>query len=289
MSPDDTTVAVIGLGNLGLAMAAHLADAGWSVRGLDSSSDRIALAEDRGVSKISASALAECDVLCFVVPDEAAIHEILIDGGVLADLGSDHIIISHSTILPSRIRELAARITEAGGSRLLEVPVSGGAERAESGELTLFAAGEPELIAEARPLLDTLGNTLVEVGPIGAGAATKLANQLVTFAAHAALIEALELAESYGVETSAVLEAIGTATGDTWVGRHHGFYDRLTAEYDAAGVPAASRPWNKDTAEILEAASENGLDLPVARLVAASIGDIIDGPASQTAEQRGRA
>lgn len=279
MTPEDGPVAVIGLGNLGLAMAGRLASAGWTVLGVDPSSDRRRLAEQRGITPAEASDLEDCGVLCFVVPDETAIREVLVDGGLLDMLGADHLVLSHSTILPSHVQELAADVA-ATGARFLEVPVSGGAQRAERGELTLLVAGDPAVIDDARPLLEVLGRDVVLVGDIGAAAAAKLANQLVTFATQTALVEALRLTAAYGVEERAVLTALSTATGDTWVGRNWGFFDGLAADYDDAGVPPGARPWAKDTREILDAAAERGLDLPLARLVAGSIGTVIDGRSS---------
>src|SRR4051794_8450952 len=268
-------VSVVGLGNLGLAIATGLHRHGWTVRGFDSSPRRVALARERGVSGVDASDVADSPWILLVVPDEVAIRELLHAGGLRDRLTPRHVVVCHSTVLPARAKELSDEVTTTG-ARFLDVPVSGGPERAERGELCLFAAGDPDALAEVRPLLDAEGSQVFEVGPVGAGAATKLANQLVMFSAQAALFEGLRLAGAYGVSEESVLAALQAATGDTWVGRNWGFFDPVGADYNEAEVPLASRPWAKDTAEILAAAEDRDLSLPLASLVHQVVADAIE-------------
>jgi 3-hydroxyisobutyrate dehydrogenase len=275
--------AVVGLGNLGMAIGAGLASSGWAVRGYDVSSGRREAAAERGVEPVQVESIADAPVILLVVPDEVPIRALLRDEGLADRLTEDHLVVCHSTVLPDRARELADEV-EATGAGFLEVPVSGGPERAERGELTLFVSGRPEVVEAARPLLETEGADLVVIGDVGAASAAKLANQLVMFSAQAALFEALRLADSYGVDEAAVLKALETATGDTWVGRNWGFFDRVAADYDEAGVPASSRPWVKDTAEIIQAGADRNLSMPLAGLIQGSIGPAIEEHAARANE-----
>ncbi len=282
-----SAVSVVGLGNLGLAIATGLHRQGWTVRGFDSSPRRAAAASERGVSAITADEVADSPWILLVVPDEVAIRELLHAGGLRDRLTSHHVVVCHSTVLPSGAQELSDEVI-ATGARFLDVPVSGGPERAERGELCLFAAGDAAALDEVRPLLDAEGSEVFEVGPVGAGAATKLANQLVMFSAQAALFEGLRLAGAYGVSEESVLAALQAATGDTWVGRNWGFFDRVAADYNEADVPLASRPWAKDTAEIVAAARDRDLSLPLAELVSEVVADAIEDHAAATGVGSGR-
>lgn len=283
LRPGETsyTAVVVGLGNLGLAIAAGLVTSGWTVSGYDTSSSRRDAARARGIQPVDVDAIADALVILLVVPDEVPIRALLNEQGLADRLTAAHLVVCHSTVLPDRARELAAEV-ETAGARFLEVPVSGGPERAERGELTLFVAGRPEVIDAARPLLEAEGSDLVEIGDVGAASATKLANQLVMFSAQAALFEGLRLAQAYGVGEAAVLAALRTATGDTWVGRNWGFFDRVAAAYDEAGVPASSRPWVKDTAEILQAGADRNLSMPLAGLIQGAVGAAIEEHAAQS-------
>lgn len=274
MSPS-SAVSVVGLGNLGLAIATGLHRQGWTVRGFDSSPSRLEAASRRGVSAVAAQEVADSPWILLVVPDEVAIRELLYAGGLRGRLTSNHVVVCHSTLLPARAQELSEEVTSTG-ARFLDVPVSGGPDRAERGELCLFVAGDPSAVATVRPLLDAEGSDLFEVGPVGAGSATKLANQLVMFSAQAALFEGLRLAGAYGVSEQSVLAALQAATGDTWVGRNWGFFDRVAADYNQAGVPVASRPWAKDMAEIVAAGADRDLSLPLAELVSRVIATAIE-------------
>jgi 3-hydroxyisobutyrate dehydrogenase-like beta-hydroxyacid dehydrogenase len=276
-TPRKPTVGLVGLGNLGQAMALRLLDQGWSVSALDLSDRRTAPVVEAGATAVAVEDLAACDVVAFVVPDERAIWDVL-EGpeAVLKKLDSSQTIIVHSTLLPSKMQELAERAQQEQGVAVIDAPVTGGAARARAGDLTVFLGGEASVISPMKPLLDSIGSTVRHLGPIGAGSAAKLGNQLVMFAALAGLDEALQLADSYGVSEGPFLEAISTGTADTWVGRNWGFFDRTARDYDAAGVALVDRPWSKDFREVLEASRGSGLKLPLAELLSERVADAIE-------------
>lgn len=117
---------------------------------------------------------------------------------------------------------------------------------------------------------------MVHAGPAGAGAAVKLANQLAMFAALAGTTEALTLAGRYGVDPATALKVLGTSTGDSWVARTWGFFDKLAADYDAAGTPVAYRPWSKDLWDVVAAARAAEVSLPVAGLLAQLVPGLVE-------------
>jgi 3-hydroxyisobutyrate dehydrogenase-like beta-hydroxyacid dehydrogenase len=267
-------VGFVGLGNLGQPMARALLRAGWPVTVLDTDPARARPCAEEGATVAgSPDELAGCPVLAFAVPDDRAIDEVL--GPLLPHLAPGGTVLIHSTVLPAAARRLAA-----GAARyeigLLDAPVSGGAERALAGELTVMVGGEEAVLTRARPVLETVGSQIHHVGPAGAGAAVKLANQLMMFAALAGVHEAVDLAAAYGVGERAVLDAAASGTGASWAATNWGFFDRVAAEYEAGGTAPADRPWHKDLAEVVEAAGTAGLDLPVAALLARRLGDVVD-------------
>ncbi len=272
-----SSVAVIGLGNLGSPLAQRLLETGWLVSVSDTDEAQVAPLVDAGAERLRIEDLAEHDLLCFVVPGASAISSVL----EAAPDRLDGLAVVVSTLSPSDAIELSERLAERG-ARMVDAPVSGGADRARAGDLTVLVGGEEGDVAEARPLLQAIGSTVLHVGPVGAGSAAKLANQLVTFSSLGAVLEAVRLAGAYGVEESTVVEALSTATGDTWVGRSWGFYDDLAADYDRRGVPAADRPWVKDLEAVRSAAAERGVEVPLAEQLSSSLADAIDSHAQES-------
>lgn len=279
-------VGVVGLGNLGLPMALNLIDRGWTLRVADVTRERLAPALAAGADAALAVDLAECPVICFVVPDDAAIGTIL-DSGLQDRLTADHILIVHSTTLPDRARDVASSIEAATGARYLDVPVSGGSQRARSGELTAFLGGEPRDIDYALPLLQDEASQRFHLGPVGTASATKLANQLIAFSALGGVHEALRLTAAYEVDEQRALAAIATATGDTWVGRNFAFWDQTAIDYNRAGVALTDRPWSKDLAEVLMTARALGLHLPIASLLSEVLPAIVEHHADAVAAKTG--
>jgi 3-hydroxyisobutyrate dehydrogenase len=119
----------------------------------------------------------------------------------------------------------------------------------------------------AQKVLDALGTTVV-CGPVGAGAAVKLANQLSMLAALGALHEGLALAEHYGVSEKTVLDVLSSSTGSSWSASNWGFFDKLAATYDDNGVAVRYRPWSKDLWDFVATARDADLHVPIAALLA---------------------
>lgn len=272
---------MIGLGNLGSPIVARLLDAGHAVTVWDRSPEAVSRCEQLGAHAAGGPRdLAEHDVVAIVVTDDAAVREVLIDSGLLDALPTTALIALHSTVLPATAQELGA-VTADAGVHFVEAPVSGGADRARTGELTVMAGADERSLRRARGYLDVIGSHVVHVGPPGAGAAAKLANQLMMFAALAGTHEAIELTQAYGVGTEALLAAVATSTGDNWVARNWGFFDRVAADYNATGVPLETRPWSKDLWDVVAAARRVGTPLPIAGLLAQLMADKVERHASE--------
>ncbi|MFG1625854.1 NAD(P)-dependent oxidoreductase [Kribbella sp. NPDC049227] len=273
-------VGFAGLGNLGHPMAQALLRDGWRLTVYDRDERRA----DGLDSEIAAGPadLAGCRVIGLAVPDDQAVTELVDELAPVLQTGS--VFLVHSTILPATAKRLAQK-AESHQLGLLDVPVSGGAERALTGSLTVMAGGRAEVLDRVRPVLDSVAETVLHVGPAGAGAAVKLANQLMMFAALAGVHEALELAAAYDVPEQTVLDAVSTSTGESWITRNWGFFDRVAAAYDAGGTPVRDRPWAKDLWDVVAAARDCDVQVPVAGLLGQHLAERVEaharkGPAS---------
>ncbi|MHA6631926.1 NAD(P)-dependent oxidoreductase [Pseudonocardia sichuanensis] len=274
-----TSVGLVGLGNLGLPLATALVRAGWDLAVLDAHPERAEPVVALGATAVpDVAALADRDVLVLAVPDDAAVEEVL--QGYLALDRPGRAVVVHSTVLPQTATRLA-EVAAAHGVALIDAPVSGGAERAEKGTLTVMVGAEPAVLERVRPLLDAVGDPVLHVGPVGAGAAAKLANQLTMFANLAGVYEAIDFAAAHGVATDALLTALETSLGDSWIARNLGFWDRTAAAYDESGTPVAARPWSKDLAEVVQAARAAEVPVPLAGWLAQTLAGRVEAHARE--------
>lgn len=277
-----------GLGNLGMPMARHLVDKGWPVLAYDMAAEKVRDCAGKGAASADDPLdMSSCRLVALAVPDDAAVDDTLERGGLLDALEPGSVVVVHSTVLPGTVQRLAARAT-AAGIDLIDAPVSGGAERAREGTLTLMAGGTESAVRAARVYLDAVASTVVHVGPAGSGAVAKLANQLMMFASLAGVYEALDIAAAHGVGAADVLEAVRTSTGDSWVARHWGFFDEVSRAYDATQVPVGNRPWSKDLREVVTVAEAAEVTAPVAHLLAQGLAQRVEAHAARTAD-RGQA
>lgn len=269
-------VGFVGLGNIGLPMAMTLLRDGWTLSVYDRREEPGRTCAERGAEALpSLDGLERCSVVCLAVSDDEAVSEVLEGSGLLTRLRAGSVVVVHSTILPTTARRLAERAS-AHGVELLDTPVSGGAARAETGDLTLMVGGSESGLARVRPVLESLASDIVHVGPAGTGAAVKLANQLVMFASLAGAYEAMELTRAFGVPDEVTLKVLATSTGDTWVTRNWGFFEALARTYDEASVPVSFRPWSKDLWDLVHTARLADLRLPVTGLLAQVMADMVE-------------
>jgi 3-hydroxyisobutyrate dehydrogenase len=264
---DALTVGWIGLGEMGLPMAANLARAGYPVLGYDLDEARLAAAEEAGVSRASSAsaAAAAADVVVTMLRTTAQTDALLVgDGGLVADVpaGRQLDVVVMSTLAPEAMQSLATQAR--GRLRIVDAPVSGGVRGAEQGTLAIMAAGPPAALARVRPLFGVLGGSIFEVGgEAGLGQAVKLANQVMMALAMAGTIEALTLSRAYGLEDEAVCAAVAAGTGSSWVLEHWPWMRSLWESYTQGN---ALDILVKDIRAVLAQAETREVELPVTRL-----------------------
>lgn len=260
-----TAVALVGTGRMGSAMARCLARAGLPLVVHNRTRDRAeALAAELGarVAATPAEAASGADVVLTMLADDAAVRSVY-DGaeGLLAGAARGTVLADLSTVTPDTLRAFDAAARSAGVG-LLDAPVSGSVTTAEAGQLTLMVGGAAEDLERARPALEPLAKAIVHVGPLGSGAAMKLAVNTVIFGLNEALAEGLVLAEAAGIDRSVAYGVIAeSAVGAPYVG-----YKRAAfLEPDATPTAFALDLAEKDLRLIETLAASLGVPMPQAR------------------------
>lgn len=213
-------VGVIGLGSMGMGMARSLLRAGHVVAGYDVSPGATAkFAADGGRAATSPADVArEADALVVVVVNADQTEAVLFgDGGAAPAMPRAGVVISSATMAPDRARGMATK-AEALGLEYLDAPISGGAVKAEAGQLTMMASGTPAAFARARSALDAMAGKVYELGDeVGIGASFKIVNQLLAGVHIAAACEAITFAKRLGLDIDKVYEVITASAGNSWM------------------------------------------------------------------------
>jgi len=210
-----TTIAFIGLGNMGGPMAANLVKAGHSVRGYDLSEASRTAALEAGVP-VAASAVAairDAEVAITMLPAGRHVRAVWAELLPLAKPGA--LFIDSSTIDVESARAAHAMAQEAGvGS--LDAPVSGGTGGAKAATLTFMSGGDRAAFERGRPILEAMGRRIVHCGGPGAGQAAKICNNMILGISMIAVGEAFVLAEKLGLSHQALFDVASTSSGQCW-------------------------------------------------------------------------
>lgn len=260
-----TNIAFIGLGIMGSPMAVNLAKAGHTVTGYNRSPKYEALEQAGGRrSDAIANAVAGAEVIITMLPDSPDVENVLRgEDGVFANASTGALIVDFSTIRPDVAQELAK---EAGEQdlRMLDAPVSGGEPGAINGALSIMVGGADADFEEARAIFDTVGKTVVHVGPSGSGQTVKAANQLIVASNIEALSEAVLFLEAYGVDLPAAIEVLGGGLAGSAV-----LNQKAQKILDREFAPGFRIDLHhKDMGIVTAAAREAGVPIPVGSLLA---------------------
>ncbi len=268
-----TTVAFIGLGIMGGPMSANLVKAGYDVVGYNRSPDpvqRLVAAGGRGADDVP-SAVRGADVIITMVPDSPDVEAVTCDeGGIFDSAAKGALYIDMSSIRP----DVSVRVAKAGherGIRVLDAPVSGGEAGAIEASLSIMVGGDAADFAEAKPVLDAVGKTIVHVGPAGSGQTVKAANQLMVAGNIQLLAEAIVFLEAYGVDATAALEVLGGGLAGSTVLNRKG--TNMLAREFAPGFRLTLH--NKDMGIVTSAAREAGVVIPLGAVVGQLIGAMV--------------
>ncbi|WP_333767587.1 2-hydroxy-3-oxopropionate reductase [Streptomyces sp. IBSBF 2435] len=259
-------IAWIGLGIMGSPMSENLIAAGYDVTGYTLEPEKLARLEAGGgtAAESVAEAVEDADVIITMVPASPQVEAVAYgEHGILAHARRGALLIDTSSIAPQTSIDLA-KAAAAKGIRVLDAPVSGGEAGAVEAVLSIMVGGDAEDFAQARPILDALGTTVVLCGPHGAGQTVKAANQLIVAVNIQACAEAVVFLEKSGVDLSAALEVLGGGlAGSTVLTRKKAnFLDREFAPGFRIDLH------HKDMGIVTDAARTVGAALPVGSVVA---------------------
>lgn len=266
MTDSPSTVAVLGLGAMGLPMATHLCTS-FSVVGFDPFAERRDLAQAQGVTVVDSAPAAAtgADFALIAVRNASQLDEVLFgEHGIAPVLEKGANIILTSTVGAQAVREVAARL-DALGIGLVDAPVSGGPVRAGEGDLLVVVGATNSVWEKAQPVLTAMAGTLVLVGDEpGQGQAMKTVNQLLCGVHIAAAGEALALAGALGLDQRTVLDALMAGAAESFMLGNRG--PRAIEAYEGGEPEVCSRLdiFVKDMGIVTDAAKHAGISVPVA-------------------------
>ncbi|MFJ6653471.1 NAD(P)-dependent oxidoreductase [Microbacterium sp. NPDC091313] len=213
MSAPVASLALVGLGNMGVPMARRWIEAGVSVQGFDPDPQAAnRLADAGGTPCASAAEAASAASAIVLMLPNSVIVDAVIDELLAQDaLQTGDLVIDMSSSQPLRSRANAERLAERGVN-FVDAPVSGGVRGVVAGTLAIMAGGPESLVAEATPVLEVLGR-VTRVGDIGAGHAAKALNNLVSAAHLWMTSEAVLVGREFGIEPETLVDVINASTG----------------------------------------------------------------------------
>lgn len=250
-------IAAIGLGSMGYGMAASALRAGHQVWGQDINAAQMARLVAEGSTQL---APGDVDAVMVVVLNAPQTEAVLFGAdGIAPHLRAGTVVISCATVAPEFARDMEQRCAGLG-LLYLDAPISGGAAKAASGQLTIMASGTPAAFDAARPVLAAIAQTVFELGDhAGPGSAMKATNQLLAGVHIAAMAEAITFGMTQGIEPAKFLEVISQSAGTSWM-----LENRAPHIIDGDYTPRSSvNIWPKDLGIVLDIAKSARFSAPI--------------------------
>ena len=257
------TVGIIGLGAMGAGIAKTLRNNGFTIHVCDVRPGVAdAFVADGGTAHATTAALAAVsDVVVSVVVNAAQTESVLFDeNGAAAAMRPGSTFVMCSTVDPNWSVALEARLN-ALGLNYIDAPISGGAAKAASGQMTMMTSAKPEAYAVANAVLNGMAGKVYRLGDkAGAGSKVKIINQLLAGVHIAVAAEAMALGLREGVEASALYEVITNSAGNSWM-----FENRMAHVLAGDYTPlSAVDIFVKDLGLVLDTARASKFPLPLA-------------------------
>ena len=267
---DPDSVAVIGLGVMGLPIAKNLLQAGIATQVWNRSEPSIRKAEEAGACALNSLSECSAKIVLTVLPDIKEVREVLA-GGLQEALTKDCILVVMGTVSPIAMVELATELgTE--GIRVIDAPMSGGDVGAIDGTLSIMVGGPEETFKQLLPIFEIIGKTIRLLGPVGSGQIAKACNQVVVAITLTALGEAVTLARRSGLDAHDVLDVLSGGLANSQALKIK--REKIESGNFIAG--GYSKFQLKDLNFALESAVGSGVDLPVTSVVRQLFRDLVD-------------
>ena len=234
-----TTIAFIGVGNMGGPMARNLLKAGHKVIAFDLSAAVLDPVLNAGAEKGGSAneAARDADVVITMLPAGQHVRSVYLDDGLLSAAKKDALLIDCSTIDIDSARAVHAA-SENASFRFLDAPVSGGVGGAEAAILTFMCGGSDRAFEAAKPILEKMGKKIAHAGGPGAGQAAKICNNMMLGISMIGTCEAFALGEKLGLDAQKLFDIMSTSSGQSW---------SLTTYCPVPG-PVPTSPANRDYA-----------------------------------------
>jgi 3-hydroxyisobutyrate dehydrogenase len=255
-------VGVIGLGAMGLGVARSLLRAGFRTHACDVRREVLAaFAAEGGIACTTPAELgAACEVVLTLVVNAAQTEAALLgEHGAAAAMRTGSVVIASSTVAPEFAESLAARLA-AMGLGMIDAPVSGGAAKAASGQMTVMAAGSAENFAKVEDVFQAIAQKVYRLGDApGAGSKVKMINQLLAGVHIAVAAEAMALGIRAGADPAVLYEVISNSAGSSWM-----FQNRVPHILAGDYTPlSAVNIFVKDLGIVLDTAKKAAFPLPL--------------------------
>lgn len=202
-------IGFIGIGIMGKPMVKNLIDAGYPLVAYDINKEALEEIISYGAKGVSSckEVASQCDIIITMLPNSPDVKKVVLGKeGVIEGVRDGQILIDMSSIAPLVSQEIAKELYEKG-VEMLDAPVSGGQEKAQSGTLAIMVGGKEEIFKKCKDILEVMGKPTL-VGDIGAGQTTKLVNQVIVAINIAGVAEGLLLGKKAGVDPQRIFEAI---------------------------------------------------------------------------------
>ena len=256
-----SNVAVFGLGAMGYGIASSVLRAGHTTYGIDVVPAQMEKFQSEGGATGDLADIASTlDAVAVVVLNAAQTEAVMFgENGIVPKLSSGTVVLACATVPPEFARNMEARCAE-HGIHYLDAPISGGAAKAASGQLSIMASGTVDAFAAAKPILDATSETVFTLGDsAGAGSAMKAVNQLLAGVHIATMAEALTFGMTQGVTPEKFVEVISKCAGSSWM-----LENRAPHIVDGDYTPLSSvNIWPKDLGIVLDIAKSAQFSAPI--------------------------
>lgn len=210
-------IGFVGLGTMGLPMAARIVAAGRDVLGYDvvpAARERFtALGAHARVAVSLADLGRHANVVVTMLPASRDVHAVLLgEGGLAATLARGALVIDMTSGVPGETQAIGRALAERGIA-MVDAPVSGGVRRAVTGDLAIMLGGEPAACDRAEPHLKPMSRVVFRTGALGSGQAMKALNNMVSAAGFVAGIEALLIGKRFGLDPAVMVDVLNASTG----------------------------------------------------------------------------
>ena len=268
-------VSVVGIGQMGLGIAKNIQNAGYlnSIFEINESLLSQFKRSENLIINDAKKGLKSSNVLIFVVPSTTQIKDFLFGSNWIDHINENTIIVDLTTSNPDETKKLSNELS-VRKINYIDCGMTGGAQGAENGTLTLMMGGDKSIMDSVTPVLDTFTNRLIHVGSIGSGHALKLIHNMVTHTIFLATVEGVISAKKLGIDPKIVIDVFNSGNARSYISQSRFPNHILSEKWDAR-----SRVSNlhKDLSMVTDLLNDNQIGCPYGELTTSILQNAISG------------